>query len=474
VGQEIETSGFGEAEFEAFRERLVRETGHLRELFASGQLSGEGPRIGFELEAWLIDRNFFPAPHNQSFLDRLGDSNVVPELSRFNIEVNGMPRGLAGDGLLLLEEELAATWARCVANAHKDVDTVVAIGTLPTLRESDLSPESMTPSNRYAALNRELLRLRGGAPVRIDIDSACPGGERLHTTHADVMLEAATTSFQLHLQVPADQLAATFNASMVLSAPLVAISANSPFLFGRALWHESRIPIFEQALEQVGDGTLHRVTFGNGYMDADPTGIFGENLADYPILLPMAQKAATDRMACLRLHNGTLWRWNRPLVGFDDNGTAHLRLEQRSIPAGPSLIDMMANAAFFFGAVHMLARREARPEDAVPFAAARTNFYAAARQGLTAEIAWLDGRPHSVREVLAELLPLAREGLARQGVNPELIDRYIDVIELRLATGRNGAAWQLAHHAKHGDLFRLTADYVECQRSGMPVHEWPV
>jgi len=474
VGQEIETSGFGDAEFAAFRERLVRETAHVRDLFAQQRLSREGPRVGFELEAWLVDRNFFPAPHNGSFLGRLGDPEVVPELSRFNIELNGPPRLLGGDSLLLLEQGLAATWARCVANAHEDVDTVLAIGTLPTLRESDLSPNSMTPSNRYAALNRELLRLRGGAPVRIDIDSAIPGGGRLHTTHLDVMLEAAATSFQLHLQVPVDELAATFNAALVLSAPLVAISANSPFLFGRALWHETRIPIFEQALEQDGDGSLHRVTFGNAYMPEDPTEIFAENLDHYPVLLPMAPEAPLEKLACLRMHNGTLWRWVRPLVGFDDDGTPHLRLEQRCIAAGPSLIDMMANAAFFYGAVYMLARGEPRPEQALPFETARANFYAAARSGLDAEITWLDGRSRPVRDVLAELVPLAREGLAAQGVDEALVDRYLDIVELRLATGRNGAAWQLAHHAKHGDLFRLTAEYLEHQRSGMPVHEWPV
>jgi hypothetical protein len=174
------------------------------------------------------------------------------------------------------------------------------------------------------------------------------------------------------------------------------------------------------------------------------------------------------------MHNGTLWRWNRPLVGFDEDGTPHLRLEQRSIPAGPSLIDMMANAAFYYGAAHMLARRSQPPEHALPFETARTNFYTAAREGLGADIVWLDGKLRPVCEVLAELVPLAREGLAMQGVEEALISRYIDVIDLRLASGRNGAGWQLVHHARHGDLHRLTADYLECQRSGMPVHEWPV
>jgi len=478
LGQEINAAGFRDSDFEAFRKRLEEETARLREAFADGRFSNEGPRVGFEVEAWLVDRNFFPAPHNQSFLTRLQDPMVVGELSRFNIEVNCVPQLLSGDGLQHLERELAATWKRCTGNAHEDVDTVVAIGTLPTLRESDLSMANMTPSNRYVALNRELIKARGGAPLRIDIDSASVDGEHLRTTHMDVMLEAATTSLQLHLQVAAGGFTESFNASVMLSAPLVAISANSPFLFGRSLWHETRIPVFEQALEQgtgpESEGKPRRVTFGSSYAGDDPTALFAENLSDYPVLLPVSEETDPERFARLRLHNGTIWRWNRPLVGFDDDGTPHLRIEHRVMPAGPSVIDMIANAAFYFGAVLMLADRSRQAETVLPFATARDNFYAAAKYGLDAQMVWIDGKRQPVRDVLAELLPLARVGLARQGVGEALIDRYLDIIDLRLASGRTGAAWQLAHHAKYGDLFRLTAEYLEHQRSGMPVHEWPV
>ncbi|MDE8651541.1 hypothetical protein [Novosphingobium album (ex Liu et al. 2023)] len=478
MGQDIETAGFREADFAAFRQRLELETRSLGQGFAEGRLSREGPRIGFELEAWLIDRNCFPAPHNQSFLARLRDPMVVSELSRFNIELNGPPQMLAGDGLLRLERGLAASWRRCIGTAHDDVDTVIAIGTLPTLRESDLSLANITPSNRYLALNAELGKARRGAPLRIDIDCADAQGAHLRTCHSDVMLEAATTSFQLHLQAPCDRLPALFNASLLLSAPLVAIAANSPFLFGQPLWHESRIPIFEQALEQApprtGESDHRRVTFGAGYLGDDPTAIFAENLRDYPVLLPVPPHEPVERYAALRLHNGTIWRWNRVLVGFDADGTPHLRLEHRIMPAGPSVIDMIANAAFYYGAVHMLAQVSRPGREGLSFASARANFYTAAKHGLDAQVIWLDGRIQPVRDVLAELLPLAREGLARQGVTAGLIDRYLDVIGLRLASGRTGAAWQLAHHARHGDLFRLTAEYLEHQRSGMAVHEWPL
>ncbi len=467
MGQEIAATGFAPQDLACFAERLVEETALARQTFADGGFSRAGPVGGFELEAWLIDRAMVPAPHNQSFLAHVGDPLVVAELSRFNIEINGTPQPLVGQGLIAMEEELAQTWARCVNVAHQDVDTAVAIGTLPTLRDRDLCLANMTPSNRYVALNQQVMQARGGRAVEIEIDSAQPGAPPLRSSHRDVMLEAATTSFQLHWQVPADEISRALNASIMLSAPLLALSANSPFLFGRALWHETRIAVFEHALGET-EGGLRRVTFGNGYAGQDPSALFAENLAEYPALLPLVQDDAPSRFAHLRLHNGTIWRWNRLLVGFDADETPHLRLEQRVMPAGPTVRDMFANAAFFYGAAQQLAK--AAPE--LPFAAARANFYAAARLGMGAEIEWPQGERRPARQVLARLLPIARRGLEELGVSAEAIDRYLDVIEQRLASGRNGAAWQLAHHARHGDLQRLTADYLEHQRSGMPVHEW--
>lgn len=470
MGQDIGDTRFGDEERLRFAQRLADETQRARSAYAAGEFSRTGRVAGFELEAWLVDRNFYPVPCNQSFLARMADPLVVAELSRFNIELNGTPQPLHGRGLSTLETELATTWQRCMSTAHADEATVIAIGTLPTLREADLSLASMTPAKRYLALNQQVLEARGGRPITLQID----GRERLHTTHADVMLEAATTSFQVHLQVPADQIARHLNASMLLSAPLVALSANSPFLFDRTLWHETRIPLFEQAVD-CGDGDgQHRVGFGSGYADADPTGYFADNAVRYPVLLPMLSASPPEAYAHLRLHNGTVWRWNRLLIGFDADGTPHLRIEQRVMPAGPSIVDMIANAAFYYGCVHMLATRPLPPEREVSFAQTRDNFYRAARDGLEARVDWLDGQGGPVAELLERLLPLAREGLHRQDMAAQDIERYLDVVSVRLRTRRNGAAWQMAHRARHGDLFRLTADYLEHQRSGMPVHEWPL
>lgn len=473
MGREIRGREFSEEDFARFRKRLAQETQSLREAFAAGQCSNAGPSIGFELEVWLIDHNFFPAPHNQSFLERLADPCVVAELSQFNIEINAPVGQIAGRSFQRMHAHLSETMRRCAANAHEDVDTVVAIGTLPTLRQQDLSLDAMTPSHRYYALNREAMRQRGGMPLNIDIDSAAPGTHPFLACFKDVMLEAAATSFQLHLQVPPAIVSRTYNASVILSAPLVAIAANSPFLFGQRLWNETRIPIFEQSLQQTHGP--QRVTLGVGYAPADITELFEENVRDYPVLLPVE---AADPIRCyssLRLQNGTVWRWVRPIVGFDGDGTPHVRIEQRVLPAGPSVLDMMANAAFYFGAVHMLARELDDADRTLPFALARQNFYEAARRGLDAEIHWLN-RPakRPVRDVLKALVPLAAEGLAEQGMDHDLIDHYLDVISCRLSCGRNGAEWQVAYFDRHQDLHKLTAAYVENQRTGRPVHEWTV
>ena len=476
MGQEISHSHFSNADRSRFDEQLQIETQLARDMFARGAFSSSGPVAGFELEAWLLDHNCYPTPCNESFLARLDDPLVVPELSRFNVELNGTPQFLTGKALTLLEQELTSTWDRCVTSAHADGATMLAIGTLPTLRESDLDLNSMTPSKRYVALNEQVLRARGGRPLKLAINGASNLDAPLRTTHADLMLEAATTSFQVHLQVSAAQLGRYLNASMVLSGPLVALSANSPFLFGHRLWHETRIPLFEQSVDCGDDAheELRRVTFGSGYIGDDPTSYFTENAERYPVLLPVLSSTQPEKFSHLRLQNGTLWRWNRLLIGFEDNGAPHLRIEQRVMPAGPTIIDMIANAAFYYGAVHRLATQSDIPEKALSFKTAKENFYTAARDGLEARLTWLNGLEGNAAELLQQLLPIAREGMLDLGIDADDIDRYLDLLRVRLQTGMNGAAWQLAHFSRYQDLFRLTAEYLEHQRTGMPVHEWQV
>ncbi|MBK8163896.1 MAG: glutamate--cysteine ligase [Gammaproteobacteria bacterium] len=475
MGQEIDREHFTRHDYGVFSARLREETALLKALFETQGLSQRHHVAGFELEAWLVDGRFRPAPLNLAFMERFAGELVAPELASFNIEFNTAPRSLTGTALRAMEHDLAALWQRASGVAH-DLDArLLMIGILPTVRQEDLSMANMTPLKRYRALNEQVLRLRRGRPLRLDIR----GDDHLRLEHHDVMLEAAATSFQLHLQVHPLQAARYYNAAKIISGPLTALCANAPLLFGRRLWAETRIPLFEQAVA-VGYGQEHnaphdRVTFGYGYVQQSLLECFLTNASEYEILLPIGLSAAPRELSHLRLHNGTIWRWNRPLIGFDADGTPHVRIEHRPLPAGPTIVDTIANAALFYGLVEMLATMEEAPELSLPFAAAKANFYTCARDGLAAEVTWLDGRVYDVADLLQdELLPLARRGLTALRLAPEDIERYLGTMVERLAGGQTGSDWQRRFLDLHdNDLFALTAAYHVHQQGGAPVHRWP-
>lgn len=469
MGQEVSTSRFDIHDFSRFRDRLAAELELLRDHFYHQRFSRRGPVAGFELEAWLVDQAMRPAPRNEEFLKRLNDPNVVHELAEFNIELNVAPQRLNGNALTALDGELKAVWDRCEHAAADMGLNIMAIGILPTVEDRDLTLEHMSLSARYRSLNEQVLYYRQGRPLVLDIH----GADALQTTHYDVMLESIATSFQLHLQVAESLSVSAFNASLALCGPLVAVSANSPYIFGRDLWDESRIPLFEQAVA-LGHRGHRRVSFGTGYAQGSLLSCFESNIDHFPILIPESFQEDDARFAHTRLHNGTIWRWVRPLIGFDPDGTPHLRVEQRVIPAGPTRADSLANAAFYWGAVHALMSDGADIEQVVDFSQARRNFYSAARHGLSAYMEWRGSARDSVRElVLEELLPLARRGLADLNVEPESADRCLGIIEARVGSGQNGAVWQRAWVGRHGaDLPGLCRAYHERQRHNVPVHEW--
>jgi hypothetical protein len=330
----------------------------------------------------------------------------------------------------------------------------------------------MSPLNRYRALNEQVFKLRQGKPIVLDIE----GRQPLHLRHADVMLESATTSFQIHLQVNAERAARVYNLSKIVSGPMVAVCANSPFLFGHELWDETRIPLFEQSISVGASDLTKRVSFGIRYVFESILENFTANLQRYPVLLPHLLDEPIETLAHLRLHNGTIWRWNRPLIGFDANGRPHLRIEHRVVPAGPSVVDCIANAALYFGLVTGLATVEDDLEKKLGFLRARSNFYAAARYGLAAELFWADWRQINVVDLMHKvLLPRARAGLVLLGVDAREIEQWLGVIEGRLARRQTGASWQRAWVERYGqDMSGLTLAYLEHQQSGQPVHEWSV
>ena len=476
MGDEISRSQFVDADFEAFRERLAAETALLCQWFEDKAFSTHVPVCGLELEAWLIDPKARPAAVNQAFLKAMDDPMVVAELAQFNVELNVHPQALSGRALSRLQEELESTWHKSERVADGISGTrLMMVGILPSVRQQDLSLENMSDLERYRALNEQVLRIRDGKPLALDI----LGHEHLNVLHEDVMLESATTSLQLHLKVGQKQAVRYYNAAQILSAPLVAASANSPCLFGKQLWEETRIPLFEQSVEVGGfagasRGPVRRVSFGTGYAKESLFECFVENQQHFPVLLPMCYEAPEAQLRHLRLHNGTIWRWNRPLIGFDDDGTPHLRIEQRVMPAGPTVVDSIANAAFYYGLVEALARSDVAPENQLPFATARDNFYAAARDGLEAQITWLDGRKGPAQSLLLDkLVPLAGYGLGLLGIDKADCERYLSIIKQRVKNACTGAGWQRAWLARHGhDMQALTNAYYERQKRGEPVHDW--
>jgi gamma-glutamyl:cysteine ligase YbdK (ATP-grasp superfamily) len=472
MGDEVSRRYYDAKDFSGFRQKLDEETERLRQTFIRNGFSRHGQMAGFELEAWLVDAAGDPLAENERFLERLAHPLVVAELAMFNVEVNGTPTALTGPALSRLHDELADTWSACLETARGLGARLATIGILPTVGEGQLNSRFMSRRDRYRTLNDRIMALRDGRPVNIAIE----GDVALMSSHYDVMLEAAATSFQIHLQCQQRDAVRDFNASIVASAPMVAASANSPFLFGHDLWDETRVPLFEQAVD-VGGRYPPRVSFGSGYLQHSLLEIFEENQREHPILIPAELHDPPARFAHVRFHNGTLWRWNRPLIGFDDDGTPHLRIEHRVVPAGPTLKDCIANAAFYYGLVRGFGLEDEPIHDRLAFAQARDNFYNTARYGLNARVCWPTAggeRECSIRTLIQEeLLPLATRGLEALDLAPADIGEYLGVVAARVESSQNGAAWQRRWVARHGpDLHALLRAYLEHQDRGDPVHTW--
>lgn len=475
MGQEITTSHFTAADFERFSQRLQRETGQLRHWFEAGQFSSHAPVAGYEMEAWLIDAQGQPAAANGQFLEAARNPLYTAELAQFNIELNTRPLNIRGSFLSDFEQDFQQHWEYCRMIAESIGCRVLGTGILQTLVDEHLSMNNISDMVRYRALNEQVLHQRQGRPLQLSIN----GHQSIKTTHHNVMLEAAATSLQIHLQAPQDMAHHYYNASLLISAPMVAISANSPYLFGRDLWSETRVPVFEQAVDIGGydgaaQGPIHRVSFGTGYARESLMECFEENLQHFPVLLPMGFSDDVEKMQHLSLHNGTIWRWNRPLIGFDKDGTPHLRIEHRVIPAGPSVVDNIANMAFYFGLVEFYASRSESFTQEISFSDVRDNFYTSAQHGLENKLSWPGSERCEMRQlILNQLIDEAKQGLESFQLDPADIEFYLGIIRSRAEVRQTGSHWQRQFVAKHGnDMQRLLQTYYHNQQSGEPVHCW--
>lgn len=476
-------------EMRRFVKSLLDDVHALEQMLAQGKIETGTRRIGAEQEMFLVDRALQPTKLAQVLLGKLGTESYTTELGLFNLEANLQPQVLSGDCFGRMHTELTMLLERARIAAQEEQAQVVLCGILPTLEKSHLSLDYMTPSPRYLAMNRLLTQMRGGK-----FEFRIKGADELSTSHDNVMLEACTTSFQIHYQVSAEEFASCYNLAQVITAPCLAAAVNSATLLQHRLWHETRIALFQQSLDTRSEhmaerGQRQRVNFGERWVDDSILEIYREDVARFRSLIAIASdenplkvlaEGGVPQLRALRLHNGTVYRWNRPCYGISD-GKPHLRIENRVIPAGPSVIDEVANAAFFVGL--MSAAEEFGDVTAgMSFDDARANMIAAARYGLHARFRWLRGKAWSADElVLQQLLPIARRGLASAKVAQADIDRYLGVIEERVRRDRTGAQWSLDSLASMGDRGRpleryraLTAALIERQKTGAPVHEWPL
>ena len=465
MGQEIQHAHFSAHDVQMFDHRLREETALLARWVAEARFPDLPLMGGLELESWLVDRDGAPAPLNHEFLALADDPLVVPELARFNIELNSEPCLLTGPALSHMARDLELRWRHCRDTAARLDADVVMIGILPTARQAQFTLDYISDSARYRALNEQIFRSRHDRPLRLQIE----GRDRLDITHHDVMLEAAATSFQVHLRVPPQRAAAFYDAALAASPLMTAVCANAPYLFGRDQAVAS--PPRPECASLRG-----RVTFGDGFAAGDPLACFRQNQTCFAPLLPMEMDKYPASLSHLRLHNGAIWRWNRPLVGFEADGRPHFRIEHRTASAGPTAADCIANAALFYGLSLVLVDEYGDLSARMDFTKLREDFYAAARLGLTAQMRWLDGRRRGLAPLLLEhLLPRCAAALRRLGLDAEDVAHYLGIIERRVATGMTGSQWQRSMYARlDGDMNALLQAYREQERSGRPVHEWEI
>ncbi|MEP7336599.1 MAG: CBS domain-containing protein [Acidobacteriota bacterium] len=477
----------------AFMKSLLADLAALQKMIDSGRIESGVRRIGAEQEMFLVDRAMRPAPVATEVLKTANDQRLTTEIGKFNLEANLSPRMLTGRCLREMEQEVNELIAIARAAANSADADVVLTGILPTLHQSDLTEDNLTPGARYFALNQAMKHLRGGA-----FNVHIKGLDELQIRHDNILLEACCTSFQIHLQVGADEFARLYNWSQAVTGPLLAVAANSPLFLGHRLWHETRIALFQHSTDERSTTRQlrshpPRVSFGEDWIKDSVIEVFREEIARFRVLLigeidedPMEvlQSGGLPKLSALRLHNGTVWRWNRPCYGVKD-GMAHLRIEHRAMPAGPSVLDEMANSAFFFGLMTALPEEHGRVDRLMSFDEAKENFLAAGRQGLKAQLTWLNGQEYPAPElILDHLLPLAYEGLKQAGVDSEDAARYLNVIEERVRRDQTGAQWSLRSLAAMGDggtrelrhraLVEAMIKQQQGKLGGSPVHQWPL
>ena len=488
MGEQNIVENASESSRQDFMKALLEEVRALDAMLEKGMVESGVSRIGAEQEMFLINKAHQPTLTALEVLNKLDDDRFTHELGLFNIEANLSVQEFKSDCLSRMEAEAQEVYAKAREAAHQCDSEIALVGILPTITMKNLGLDSMVPTARYHALNEAFMGLRGH-----NLQFTINGTDQLVVSHDNLMMEACNTSFQVHFQVNPADFARLYNIAQVVTGPLLAASVNSPILLGKRLWHETRISVFEYSVDarsttHQARGLQPRVHFGNDWINESVTEIFKEDIARFRVMLtteteedPLAMVAQgiAPNLKALCLHNGTVYRWNRACYGVH-NGIPHLRIENRVIPSGPTVLDEIANTAFFVGMMAGMSDKYDDIREEITFQDIKANFIAAARAGIRAQMNWFGDTHMPARKlILDELLPLAESGLQKYGVNQNDIDKYLGVLRARVSTRRNGARWALESLNEMHDqgtedqrLRCLVSSMVEQQSTGRPVSEW--
>ena len=488
MGNQEITSDSGSEEIQNFTRAIITDLLALDQMLKAEMFETGIRRIGAEQEMAIVDANYCPDPKSKEILSAISDPRFTTELARFNLELNATPRTLSESCFKDMHSEICELIGVARKSAALTNSDIVLTGILPTLRRSDMTLDNMTDKPRYFELNRALVQLRGA-----DFQIHIKGIDEVLIVHESMMLEACNTSFQIHYQVDPQNFAAIYNLAQAVSAPLLASAVNSPLLFNKRLWNETRLALFQHSIDERNMILQQRfrparVNFGDNWIRGSVLEIFQDNIARYRNLLTselnedsqeILAQGEIPALKALCLHNGTVWRWNRPCYGVI-NGKPHLRIENRILPAGPTITDEIANAAFFAGLLTGMEKELPPINKIMNFDHAKENFYAAARHGLNAQFKWAFGKTISASDlILSELIPIANEGLQICGVKDEDRIHYLEVLEERVKSGKTGARWILdSFNLLKQDLLpdacarSVTSEMCANEKSGRPVHEW--
>lgn len=480
-------------EVQRFMKYVLKDLRALDRMLEEGEWFETDPiRIGAEQELCLVDQQAKAWPHNMEVLEKLQEvenGNFTTEYAKFNLEINMDPLEFKGDCLSKMEQNLQVQVDKVRSAAKKLGGDIVLTGILPTIRKVDIDLKNQTPLQRYRALTQAINKLRGG-----DYDLRIQGMDELLMKFDSPLLEACNTGFQVHLQVAPQEFVSKYNIAQLVTAPVLASTVGSPILFGKRLWNETRIALFQQSVDTrtVGDHLREsspRVTFGNEWVDKSILEIFQEDTARYRVMLSsevnedvekMLDEGTPPALHALQVHNGTVYRWNRPCYGITD-GRAHLRIENRVCPSGPTVIDEVANSAFWLGLMNKMGDYYPNVTEQMDFDDARMNFVAASKMGLDTKFRWFDDqRVNAVDLITEELLPIAKEGLQKAEIDDGDITDYLDIIKKRVTKGQTPSYWILSnysslmkeHESKEQTLAAITTAMIKNQKKGEPIHKW--